>query len=558
VEFIQIQKDDEYLSPIILYLNHKQGSDSSDPASITDELLNKIDMKERNDVLKGKYLLDSYGLLMKTRVVNFECVYCAVIPQKMKAEVLYSSHAHFLSGHLGLHKTYERLILKYYWRGMFRDTQNYVLSCPQCNARKHPKKTPAYGIIAFVPEGSPWSHVSFDALGPFPTSAKGNKYVMVFTDRFTKAVEFFPVSDIKEEVIAKLMVNEIVPRHGCPTTILSDRAPSFNSKLMEQIYVLLNTNKISTSAYNPSHNGQVERLNETLATMLSMYVNKFQTDWDEYLNVLKGAYMSAPHPVTGYSPNYLEYGRELKLPLDTIVQAKEWYKDGEDFLSRLLQRTSFAQDLARARLLERKVDLEEKQEDPNIRLDYKLGDKVFVFIPDTKVKLKNKLRSRWQGPFSVVERTSPVNYRVMRKVEKDIMDYRLVNVRRMKVYTAPTPLSEEAHALASLPSSSSSLSLPTISNYHGSDDKDGESDDSEEEYEVESIIDKKIVRGKTFYKVKWEGFDDTHNTWEPMEHLVNSSVYVEEYESKQRKANAMENTQSSREQRVLRRSERRK
>jgi hypothetical protein len=112
--------------------------------------------------------------------------------------------------------------------------------------------------------------------------------------------------------------------------------------------------------------------------------------------------------------------------------------------------------------------------------------------------------------------------------------------------------------LASLPSSSSSLSLPTISNDKGSDDEDGESDDSEEEYEVESIIDKKIVRGKTFYKVKWEGFDDTHNTWEPLEHLLNSSVYVEEYESKQRKAIAVENTQSSREQRVLRRSERRK
>jgi hypothetical protein len=146
----------------------------------------------------------------------------------------------------------------------------------------------------------------------------------------------------------------------------------------------------------------------------------------------------------------------------------------------------------------------------------------------------------------------------MRKVEKDIMDYRLVNVRRMKVYTAPTPLSEEAHALASPPSSSSSLSLPTISNYHGSDDEDGESDNSEEEYEVESIIDKKIVRGKTFYKVKWEGFDDTHNTWEPVEHLLNSSVYVEEYESKQRKAMIVGNNKTSREQRFLRRSERRK
>ena len=56
--------------------------------------------------------------------------------------------------------------------------------------------------------------------------------------------------------------------------------------------------------------------------------------------------------------------------------------------------------------------------------------------------------------------------------------------------------------------------------------------ESEEEYEVETILDKRIRKGKVEYLVKWKGWDlAEHNTWEAVAHL-NCDEIMEEYERK--------------------------
>ena len=50
--------------------------------------------------------------------------------------------------------------------------------------------------------------------------------------------------------------------------------------------------------------------------------------------------------------------------------------------------------------------------------------------------------------------------------------------------------------------------------------------DEEEEYEVEAVLDSRIYRGKFQYLVKWKGYGDVHNSWEPESNVANAPKLV--------------------------------
>merc|ERR1712080_213914 len=62
-----------------------------------------------------------------------------------------------------------------------------------------------------------------------------------------------------------------------------------------------------------------------------------------------------------------------------------------------------------------------------------------------------------------------------------------------------------------------------------------EEEEEEEEYIVEKILNHRFTKkGKLEYFLKWKGFDDADNTWEPAENL-NCQDLVEIYEAEREK-----------------------
>ena len=55
-------------------------------------------------------------------------------------------------------------------------------------------------------------------------------------------------------------------------------------------------------------------------------------------------------------------------------------------------------------------------------------------------------------------------------------------------------------------------------------------EEGEEEYEVDTILKKRIKKGKTEYFVRWKYYNDT--TWEPEENLQNVRQMIEQFEKK--------------------------
>ena len=154
-----------------------------------------------------------------------------------------------------------------------------------------------------------------DVLGPLPMTARGNQYILVMSDHFTKWVEAVPMPNQRAETVAKAFVDEVVTRHGVPTKLLTDQGRNFEADRMKQVLSLLGVQKLRTSPYLPQTDGQVERMNRTLKGILMAYVNKDQNDWDDHLPLALFAYRSSVHSSSGVSPFKAIYGREATTPL---------------------------------------------------------------------------------------------------------------------------------------------------------------------------------------------------------------------------------------------------
>jgi len=99
-----------------------------------------------------------------------------------------------------------------------------------------------------------------------------------------------------------------------PTQLLSDRGAEFEGSVMTEVCRLMEIDKIRTTSYNPSTNGALERVHRTLNTMLGKIVIENQRDWDSHVAYALAAYNATEHSATGYTPNMLVYGRELRFP----------------------------------------------------------------------------------------------------------------------------------------------------------------------------------------------------------------------------------------------------
>lgn len=172
--------------------------------------------------------------------------------------------------------------------------------------------------LQFIPIGGPFHRVGVDVL-QLPPTFEGNKYAIVFMDYFTKWPEVFATDDQSATTIARLLVEEIVARHGVPEQLLSDRGQNFLSELVSAVCELLGIEKLNTSGYHPQTDGMVEKLNSTIINMLSKCVEKHGRVWDKQLPYVMLAYRVAVQESTQESPFFLLYGRDLRTPTETAL-----------------------------------------------------------------------------------------------------------------------------------------------------------------------------------------------------------------------------------------------
>ena len=169
--------------------------------------------------------------------------------------------------------------------------------------------------------------IAVDVMGPLPVTKKGNKYLLVAMDYFTKWPEAYALQDQEAKTVATVLVREFVCRFGTPLELHSDQGRNFESELIKEMCEILGIKKTRTTPCHPQSDGMVERYNRTLATQLSMFVNENHSDWDEHSHTVLMAYRTAVHESTGQTPARLMMGHELRIPLDLMFGQPPGCKD---------------------------------------------------------------------------------------------------------------------------------------------------------------------------------------------------------------------------------------
>ena len=88
------------------------------------------------------------------------------------------------------------------------------------------------------------------------------------------------------------------------------------SALVEELCSAFGIQKCQTMAYHMQCNGQVEHFHQTIFCMIGKLSHNKKAQWKQHLPELLQAYNSTQLAVTGYSLQYLMFGRCLRLPVD--------------------------------------------------------------------------------------------------------------------------------------------------------------------------------------------------------------------------------------------------
>jgi len=388
---------------------------------------------ERLKLLEGR-------IYRRWESVNGRQISYQLIPPEGYREILMrEAHTGLTGGHLGLRKSLEQIQRRAYWYEWRTEMERFCAKCDNCSRywRGAPKRQAKLQVTEV---GELWERIGIDLTGPHRMSRSGNVYILTVIDLFSKFAEAVPLRNKEAITVARALFDVILIRYGLPLQILSDLGSEFENSLMRELCRLMGIEKIHTTAYKPSTNGGIERFHRTLNGMLGKVVSESQRDWDERLPAVMAAYRASKHEATGFSPNYLMFGRENRAPLDLLYgdpQPEETQRESYDqYALDKVEKMRESYAVVRQHLGSSAMRMK-KYYDMRVRpKEFEVGSWVFFYNPRRYRNRSPKWQKLYTGPFLIVRKIGAVN--LVLQASKNSRSF-VVHVDKVKAYLGEAP-----------------------------------------------------------------------------------------------------------------------
>lgn len=448
----------------------------------------------------------------------------------LREDIIKSFHEPPYSGHLGKAKTQELVSRTFYWPKITDSVATFVKSCHKCQTNKSTNQKPGGELQPVEIPSTFWECVTTDLITKLPPTKSGYDAIAVFVDKLSKLCIAEPChSDINAEAFSKLFLKSVFRFHGLPRKLISDRDPRFTGHFMDEVAKALEIRQAFSTSFHPQSDGQTERMNRTLEDILRHYVSPYHDDWDEHLYMAEFAINNSHNASIGSTPFFAIYGRHPLQPLTLQVRHKLGWKVplAQQHVESFHERVTYAKAC-----LEQAQQRMKTQADKGRRpVTYSTGQQVLLSTKNLKFKAGGcpKFAPKFVGPFTIsaiigkYKPDSSSEYETVTAVKLDLPPL-------MKIH----PVFHVSLIKPYYPGSTPAAPAPLIYDHDGAP-----------LWEVEAILDvrtktagKRIGKGKpkttTEYLVRWKGFDNTQDSWEPainLTHLDALRIFLEKQQT---------------------------
>jgi hypothetical protein len=242
-----------------------------------------------------------------------------------------------------------------------------------------------------------------------PEDSKGNKYICVIIDTFTRFVQLEAVTEKSGNIFAGILL-KLYSNFGLPKYLRHDGGTEFDNEVIRTINQTLKIKDHTTTPYRYQSHGIVERANQTCLRHLRLLCHRLhkKTEWATLLPLVQHVVNSVPSTITGFAPKDLLLGPFNQNDSDDnlwpigeterIIDIPEFVKEMREVQEQLVNQ-------ARSNNLDYIKTMDQRAKDRGIdrkATKYKVNDLVYT----TRRRFEqqaDKLSPLLFGPFKIVK-----------------------------------------------------------------------------------------------------------------------------------------------------------
>ena len=246
---------------------HKPGKENGPPDFLSGNFISSVDIrrtdlvglqdkdpqvsKVKADLLANsqdsKFMKIKENFVIKAGIVFHQANrhLSILAPAAIRPQIIKAAHDSAVGGHMGIFKTSERILERYFWPGIHKDVEAHITKCDPCRKAKPYRrevKPPLKPLPAALMPNS-WLHC--DLYWPLATSEKGKKHVLFMTDAFTKYVELAAIKDKSAEEVVGAIMDYWITHYSTPKEIINDNGREFVNRVSKELFRRLVSSVIS-------------------------------------------------------------------------------------------------------------------------------------------------------------------------------------------------------------------------------------------------------------------------------------------------------------------------